>query len=80
MNVKELISALTDFDPELEVFCYAVHESLRSPGHLFRLMDIQRVLPSEGERRKGPDDVPTISFGHTDSSQHVVFLHVTPEF
>jgi|tagenome__1003787_1003787.scaffolds.fasta_scaffold19797360_1 hypothetical protein len=80
MNVKDLIASLQDFDPELEVFCYAVDEALRPPGHLFRLMDVQRVLPSEGERFKGADGVPTISFGHTNSSEQVVFLHVTPEF
>jgi hypothetical protein len=43
-------------------------------------MEIQRVLPSEGERLRGADGVPTISFGHTNSSEQVVFLHVTPEF
>jgi hypothetical protein len=80
MNVKDLIAQLQDFDPELEVLCYAVHDSLLASGHMFRLMDIQRVLPSEGERRTAHDGLPTMAFGHTGSSQQVVFIHVTPEF
>ena len=34
MNVKE-IASFQDFDPEVEVFCYAVDEALRAPGIYF---------------------------------------------
>ena len=80
MKVRELIEALSAFDGELDVMCYTEAEDLVPAGHMFRLLDINGVDASDGEKRRGDDRVPTLILGRSAISTRHVFLNVTPEF
>jgi hypothetical protein len=80
MKVKELIDVLKTHDQELDVLCYTEEAGLLADGHTFRLLDIEGVGSSKGERRRGDDDVPTMKFGEFGPATKGVFLHVVGKF
>lgn len=79
MRVAELIEKLRKLDPKLEVLCYTEDEALQSEGHLFKLLDIESVEVSEGERCR-VDEVPTLKLGKGPESEKLAILAVTGDF
>lgn len=80
MKAKELINQLSKLDPELDVLCYSEDETIQSPGHLFRLLDIECIETGVGEPVRGDDGVPSMKFEHSAASRKFVFVYVTPRF
>jgi hypothetical protein len=79
MKVQELIEKLKELDRKLEIICYTEDEEFQAKGHLFRLLDIESVEVSEGERCRA-DEVPTLKFGKGPGSEKLAFLNVTGVF
>jgi len=80
MKVKDLIAELNKYDQEVDVLCYTEDSAFLLPGHMFRLLDVESVQESEGEKRRGDDGVPTLKFGKNHHSNKLVIIEVTPAF
>ncbi|HEX5093748.1 MAG TPA: hypothetical protein VFV84_13760 [Burkholderiales bacterium] len=79
MKVQEVIEKLKTLDAKLEVICYTEDEALQSKGHMFRLLDIESVEVSEGERCR-VNEIPTLKFGKGPGSEKLAFINVTGDF
>jgi hypothetical protein len=80
MKVKELIAALSKLSPELEVLCYSEDEALLAEGHGFRLLEINHVEESEGEKMRDDGGIPTLKLGKSPHSTKIAFMDVTAAF
>jgi hypothetical protein len=80
MKVKELVARLNTLDQELQILCYTEDEPLLAEGHSFRLLDIESVDVSEGEMRRGGDNLPTLKLGKGPSSVKLAMISVVGEF
>ena len=80
MKVRELIAKLSKLDQEFDVLCYTEDRDLLANKHGFRLLDIDSVEVSEGERRRGDDQVPTLKLGKSPHSEKFVFINVVSDF
>ena len=80
MKVTELAARLGELDPELEIVCYTEDEDVLLRGHLFRLLDIERVDVGEGEQLRDDQGVATLKLGRRPHSQPLAFLYVTSRF
>lgn len=79
MRVEELLEKLKKLDSKLEVLCYTEDEELQSEGHMFKLLDIESVEISEGQRCR-VDETPTVKIGKGPGSEKLVFINVTGDF
>ena len=79
MKVEELIEKLKKLDPKLEIICYTEDEEFQSKRHMFRLLDIESVEVSEGQRCR-VDEVPTLKLGKGPGSEKLAFINVTGVF
>jgi len=80
MKVRDLISKLNQFEPDLDVVCHSDDESVlaKSGGSpLFEMNDINLV---EGTMTRGPDGIPAIKFGKAPGSRKLVFVDITSDF
>lgn len=80
MKVGELIDKLKRLDPKLEILCYTEDAAFLPEKHLFRLLDIEGVDVSEGERCRTDDRIPTLKLGAGPHSEKLAFLNVTADF
>ena len=80
MKVRELVAKLSKLDQELDVLCYTEDSDLLPEKHMFRLLEIDGVEESEGERRRGDDQVPTLKLGKSPHSERLVFINVVSDF
>jgi hypothetical protein len=80
MKVRELQQRLSQLDPELDVLCYTEEEDLLPKNHGFRLLEIDGVEISEGERRRADDQVPSLKLGKGPYSEKLAFINVTGDF
>ncbi len=80
MKVKDLINAISNLDPEMDVICYSEDEKLFSGQHQFRILEIEGVDITEAEKRRGKDGIPTLKLGRSEYSKKLVTLSVTTEF
>ncbi len=54
--------------------------ALLAKDHLFRLLDIDGVEVSEGERQRGEDQIPTLRLGKGANSVKLAIINVIAEF
>lgn len=80
MKVKELVSKLSKLDQELDVFGYTEDQDLLPHKNMFRLLDIDNIDVSEGERRRGNDQVPTLKIGKSPQSAKFVLINLISDF
>ena len=80
MKVRELVEQLGSLDPEMEILCCSEDEAILPKGHGFRLLEINGVDVSEGERQRGDDEVPTLKLGKGDSAERIAVISVTCDF
>ncbi len=78
MKVKELIRQLQQYDSNFDVVCWTEDSSLLPPGHLFRVLEIENVTEVEGQKVKGPDNVPSLKL-ERGLPKHAV-INVTSDF
>lgn len=79
MKVKDLLDALRNLDPELDVYCYTEDEEVLRPGR-FGLLDIEYVDVAEGTKRTDVDGNRGITFGRGPESEKFAFINVTGDF
>lgn len=80
MKVNELIAQLRMVDQDLQVLCCAEDENLVAPGHLFRLLEIDGVEVTEGERMREESGVVSLRLGSGSSASKMACLSVTSDF
>ena len=81
VKVRELIKKLQQFDQDLEVLCYIEEEEeIIKKGHRFRLLQINDLATTEGDKIRGDDGIPSIKFGKTDHSEKIVTIDITSIF
>jgi hypothetical protein len=80
MKVKELQQQLSKLDPDLEILCYSEDEALQDKDQVFRLLDIESVTTSEGERIRLDDGTPSLKFGKSPESEIIALLNVLSDF
>ncbi len=80
MKVKQLVAKLRELDQELDVLCYTEDSDLLPTKHMFKLLEIEDVSESEGERRRGNDQIPTLKFGKSPYSEKFAFINVISDF
>ena len=80
MNVRELISRLNKYDPDMEVLAYSEDESLLKSGRGFIVFHVQDVADTQGEMTRLKDNTPSMKFGRSPSSKDYVTLDITAEF
>jgi hypothetical protein len=80
MKVGELLQHLSKLDPSLEVLCFTEHESLVPEGLGLRLLSIESVTTTDGERIHLPDGTPYLQFRKSSLSKTLAFLEVGPDF
>lgn len=80
MKVKELIAKLSKINQEIDVLCYTEDSDLLPQQHIFRLLEIEDVSESEGERRRGDDQIPTLKFGKSPHSESLAIINVISDF
>jgi len=72
MKIKQLIVELQRLDPNLDVVCSSEDPDLLTPGHGFKLFDLDRVVTVEAERTR-VDGKPYFKLGPGPrSSRHAV--------
>ena len=74
MKVKDLISQLKKFDPELDLICY------QDTDLGFEIYEINSVSENEGEKTRLPDQTPSIKFGKSSVSTKFALLDITSDF
>lgn len=79
MKVKELVTALSKVDQNLDVLCITEDEDLLPEGQFFLLLDINGTSVSEGERCR-VNEGPYLKFGKSDNSEKIAFINVTTDF
>jgi hypothetical protein len=80
MKVRELQQQLSRLDPDLEVLCYSEDATLQGKGQLFRLLDIEAVSTTQGERIRLDDGTPYLKLGNSPTSVVLAVLEVTSDF
>lgn len=80
MKVRELLKALSEYDPELDVLCYTEDEALLSEGHLFRILDIDQISVIDAEKCRGEDGVASLKIGSNQLSSPHVTIDVISKF
>lgn len=80
MKVKELRDKLSALDPNLDVLCYTEDDALLTPGHLFRLFEIERVDKVHAELKRADDGIPSLKIGEGPASTDLVVLEVIADF
>jgi hypothetical protein len=80
MKVRELIAKLSGHDQELDVLCYTEDSGFLPEKHLFRLLEIDDVVESEGERLRGEDHIPTLKLGNSSNSEKFALINVVSDF
>ncbi len=81
MKIKELIDALSAFDPENDVLCYCEEENISAPNHCsFRLFDIENIDVSDAEMIKDNNYIPSLKFGKTKHSIPHVLINIVSDF
>ncbi len=80
MKLRKLLDQLSHLDPELDVFCVADDETIVSPEHVFRIMEIDDIQILELEKLHGDDGIATFKIGKSELSQLHIVLNITSEF
>lgn len=80
MKVKDLLAALGKIDPSLDVVCYTEDEALQADGHMFRLLDIDKVSVSDAEKHRDDSGTPTLKLGKSESSSLIALVQVISDF
>lgn len=80
MKVKELLTALSNLDQNLDVICYTEDENFQENGHMIRLLEIETVSVSHAEMRRGDDGTPTLKLGKSELSKPIAFVQVFSDF
>ncbi|HEY3373742.1 MAG TPA: hypothetical protein VGK02_01590 [Candidatus Aquicultor sp.] len=82
MKVRELQQELSKLDPELEVICYSEDDNLLEEGMGFRLLDIEAVNTTQGERVRLDDRfrTPYLKLGKSPHSEIFAVIEVTSVF
>jgi hypothetical protein len=79
MTAKQLIAELSKLNPDVDVVCYSEDRELLTEGMEFRLLEIESVDTTVGEK-VNLDGTPTIRMGDPPSATIVGRLHVTLDF
>lgn len=80
MKVGELRDKLSALDPNLDIMCYSEDAALLAPGHLFRLLEIERVDTTYGELTRTDDGIPSLKIGKGPASATLAILEVIADF
>lgn len=80
MKVQELQQQLSKLDPDLEVLCYSEDATLLGRDQAFRLLDIEAVSTTRGERVRLDDGTPYLKLGKSPESIVLATLEVTLDF
>ena len=80
MKVRELLSKLSPFDPELDVVCYCEDPGTSSPGSGFRLFEINEISVTDAEKTRLEDGTPYLKLGKSEAARPHVLIDVTADF
>jgi hypothetical protein len=80
MKVRELQQQLSRLNPDLDVICYTEDEKLVAGNMIFRLLEIEGVDTTEGQRVRLDDGTPYLKLGKGPASVTLATLTVTADF
>ena len=79
MKVRELQERLSKFDPELDVLCYTEDAQFITAATHFRLLEIEDVTITHGERMRLKDGTPYLRLDKGANSVDLATLEVTAD-
>ena len=80
MKVRELITQLEKFDPNLDVYCYTEDECFATEGKSIWVLDLQHVETVTAELSRDARHLPIIKFGNSSSATTIVTINVSLDF
>jgi len=80
MKLKELLSKLETFDPEVDVLCYSEDADLLPKNHGFRIFDIIALASKDAEKSRTGDGIPSLKLGKSGHSSTHVLIELTSDF
>lgn len=80
MNVRDLLSKLSAFDPKQDVLCLCEYEGILHPKGGFRLFQINDVASTEAEKTRSEEGIPSLKLGKTERSALYALIDITLNF
>ena len=80
MKVRDLVTALSKLDPNLEIYGYTEDEALATKDRPFHIFFLESTDVNIAELFRDKNHAPAIRFGDGDNARKIAFINLTTNF